>query len=392
MKIFCYDRRLRDNLEVTQLIREVMEKGAHLPVEMRLSQCRSAICKWSKLFQENSKKKLETLRSQLDEAMSSGTPNEVLIQRLNSELLQTYKKEEEYWKQRSRHLWLTLGDANTGFFHVTTKVRKAKNRMTIIEDDNGSPWYEEDQISRVICDFYDKLFQSTNFDGVETVTEALQPCISQQQNEELIRDPTPKEIKDATFAIHPDKAQGPDGFSASFFQSNWETVGPAVVKEIQQFFSSGQISQNINTTYVRLIPKISGAKKVSDYRPIALCNVFYKIISKLLSIRLKPVLSSIISENQSAFIPGRAITENVLITHEVLHYLKISTAQKRCTMAVKTDMSKAYDRIEWNFLEQVLQRLGFHAKWTNWVMQCICTVTYSYLINDFVQGSVKPLR
>lgn len=94
--------------------------------------------------------------------------------------------------------------------------------------------------------------------------------------------------------------------------------------------------------------------------PIALCNVFFKIISKMLSIRLKPVLEPIISENQSAFTSGRVISDNVLITHKVLHYLKTSQAQVRCTMAVKTAMSKAYDIVEWLFLAQVMHRLGFH--------------------------------
>lgn len=131
---------------------------------------------------------------------------------------------------------------------------------------------------------------------------------------------------------------------------------------------------------------------MSDYRPIALCDVFYKIISKLLAIRLKTVLNSIISENQSAFIPGRSITDNVLITHEVLHYLKISTAEKKCPMAVKTDMSKAYDRLEWEFTRQVLNRLGFDQKWVELIMQCITTVSYSYLVNKATYGSVCPSR
>lgn len=129
-----------------------------------------------------------------------------------------------------------------------------------------------------------------------------------------------------------------------------------------------------------------------DYRPIALCSVFYKIIAKLLSKRLQPVLQDIISENQSAFVPKRAITDNVLITHEVLHYLKTSKAQERCFMAVKTDMSKAYDRLEWDFIRAVLERMGFHQKWTHWIMQCITTVSYSFLLNGSAQGSVLPNR
>lgn len=129
-----------------------------------------------------------------------------------------------------------------------------------------------------------------------------------------------------------------------------EVVGPAVIQDIQGFFSTGILRTSQNDTHVRLIPKITGAKRITDYRPIALCNVFFKIISTMLSIRLKPVLEMIISENQSAFTASRAILDNVLITHEVLQYLKTSQAKKRCTMAVKTNMSKAYDRVEWNFL------------------------------------------
>lgn len=112
----------------------------------------------------------------------------------------------------------------------------------------------------------------------------------------------------------------------------------------------------------------------------------------MLSIRLKPILESIISENQSAFIPGRAISDNVLITHEMLHYLKMSQAQVKCTMAVKTDMSKVYDRVEWSFLAQVMQKLGFHDIWVNWIVQCISTVSYSYLIKDKAMGAVTPQR
>ena len=211
-------------------------------------------------------------------------------------------------------------------------------------------------------------------------------------NEELLKPPSSSEIKEAMFAIHPDKAHGPDGFSARFFQANWEVVGPSIIREVSLFFSSGSLPNHLNEKHFRLIPKIQGPRKVIYYGPIVLCNVHYKVISKMLSLRLKPILKSIISENQSAFISGRAILDNVLITHATLHYLKTSSAQINVSVAVKTDMSKAYDRIEWNFIEEVFQRLGFHDTFTNWVMQYVVTMSYSFLLNDSVYGTISPHR
>lgn len=119
---------------------------------------------------------------------------------------------------------------------------------------------------------------------------------------------------------------------------------------------------------------------MGDYRPITLCNTHYKIIAKILSNRLKPLLPHLISTSQSAFISGRAIGDIVLITHETLHFLKTSEAKKYCFMVVKTDMSKAYDRLDWGFIESVLMHMGFNNRWTTW------------LINGSPQGSVKPSR
>lgn len=324
--------------------------------------------------------------------MSLQVADNTYISSLNLSLLRAYKAEEDFWKQRSRQLWLALGDKNTRYFHASTKTRKARNKITVIEDSEGVPVYEDEKIVLVISDYFNKIFTSSNPPSAEIVAQALSPCIPTETNERLIAPPTALEVKEALFVIHPDKAPGPDGFSASFFQTNWDVVGPAITKIIQNFFSTGNIPFSINETHIRLIPKISSPKNVSEYRPIALCNVYYKVISKLLSIRLKPVLQDIISENQSAFVPGRAISDNVLITHEVLHYLKISGATKHCTMAVKTDISKAYDRLEWSFIREVLERLGFHPTWINWMLQCISTVTYSFLLNNEVAGNIHPQR
>lgn len=157
-KIFRYDRQLKENTEFKALVKDIWDSYLYLTVEEKLSLCRKAICRWSKKHHENSKKEIENIRDQLDTAMSNQISDDGLIYELNSKLLLAYKEEEAFWKQRSRQLWLTLGDANTGYFHAVTKGRKAKNRLTVLEDDNDLPFYEEEQISKLICKFYENLF------------------------------------------------------------------------------------------------------------------------------------------------------------------------------------------------------------------------------------------
>ena len=182
--------------------------------------------------------------------------------------------------------------------------------------------------------------------------------VTPEMNERLIMIPSDSEILEAVKSTNGGKVPGPDGFSATFYQSYWHIVGPDVTKDVKSFFSTGQLHTHQNETHIRLIPKITGPRSVADYRPIALCNTHYKIIAKILTRRLKPLLPCLISSTQSAFVAGRVITDNVIITHETLHYLRTSEAKKYFSMAVKTDMSKAYNRIEWSFVREVLRLIG----------------------------------
>ncbi|CAA7012943.1 unnamed protein product [Microthlaspi erraticum] len=393
--LFRYDRRLKDNEEVTKLVAETWSERADNTVNQKIDSCRKAIVLWNKKQQQNSQKRLEELKKGIDEEMSSSNPNETRLLKLNEDLKTSYAAEKSYWKQRSRQLWLKLGDNNTSYFHAVARSRFAMNKFSVLEDDNENVIYEEDQMIKVISNYFQTLFTSKPVPANlkrQIIEAAIEPVISDEMNQLLISDPSEQEIKEAMFSIHPDKAPGPDGFSASFFQTNWSVVGPDIITEVQTFFTSGIMPRSSNDTHIRLIPKILAPKRVADYRPIALCNVCYKVISKLLSRRLQPLLELIISETQSAFVPKRAISDNVLITHEVLHYLKVSKAKVSCSMAVKTDMSKAYDRLEWDFIELVMRRFGFHEKWIDRVLSCITIVSYSILFNGTPRGKIVPSR
>nr|XP_027121394.1 uncharacterized protein LOC113738404 [Coffea arabica] len=131
---------------------------------------------------------------------------------------------------------------------------------------------------------------------------------------------------------------------------------------------------------------------LKQFRPISLCTTLYKVIAKILANRLKSVLHCCICKNQSAFIPGRQILDNIMVSHEYMHYLKNKKQGKDGFMAVKLDMSKAYDRVEWSFLEAIMEKMGFDCKWRNWVMECVKSVSYSFNINGEVKEFVIPKR
>lgn len=215
---------------------------------------------------------IESTQQKLEEALSSLSPDAVLIESLKAALEAAYKEEELYWRQRSRILWLQSGDRNTSYFHAATRGRRALNKFSVIEDADGKAVYKEPEIVQSITEYYSRIFTSQMSDSSLVVQDGISPMVTNKMNETLIALPSPLEVREALFSINPEKAPGPDGFSASFYQTFWDIIGEEVVKDIQAFFVSSALDPRQNETHVRLIPKITCPKKVADYRPIALCN------------------------------------------------------------------------------------------------------------------------
>lgn len=199
-----------------------------------------------------------------------------------------------------------------------------------------------------------------------------------------------KKFFSAIQQMHPCKAPGPDDMHAIFYQRFWHIVGDDVANFVCSILH-GLISPScINHTNIALIPKVKNPTVAAEFRPIALCNVLYKLISKTIVMRLKHFLPSIVLEIQSAFVPGRFITDNALIAMEVFHSMKYRNRSRRGIAAMKLDMSKAYDRVEWGFLRKLLLTMGFYGCWVNLIMDCVTSVSYSFILNGGVYGSVKP--
>ena len=202
---------------------------------------------------------------------------------------------------------------------------------------------------------------------------------------------TSKEVDVAIKEMAPLKALGSDGMPHLFYRPIGLILG-WMFQVILSSVNSGAILKSINHTFITLIPKVNNLEKVFDFRPISLCNVIYKIVSKVIANHLKPMHNSIISETESAFTTDHLITNNILIAFENLHHMKTNYTGKKGFMALKMDMSKAYDRVEWIFLEKILLKMGFQASWVAMIMECINTISYSILVNGEPMGIITSSR
>jgi hypothetical protein len=176
-------------------------------------------------------------------------------------------------------------------------------------------------------------------------------------------------------------APGPDGLNATFYKASWNWVKQDLLHLVSHFYSTAILPQEINQTFLTLIPKKPNPSIPQDFRPISLCNVIYKLIAKSLADRIKPHLSNYISQAQSAFVAGRNISSNIILTQEIIHSftLKSWTCQ---AFLLKIDLAKAFDRLEWHFITTALQRLGFNSHFINLVFSCISSSSLSILVND----------
>ena len=131
---------------------------------------------------------------------------------------------------------------------------------------------------------------------------------------------------------------------------------------------------------------------MADYRPISLGNVVSRILSKVIANRLKLVLTRVISDAQSTFVPRRIIKNNTTVAHELLHRMRNRRKGKKGQMAIKLDISKAYDHVEWTFLHMIMLNIGLDPRWVHMAMETVSTASYSILINGKPKGYIKPSR
>ncbi|XP_062013995.1 uncharacterized protein LOC133730414 [Rosa rugosa] len=367
---------------------------ANATVSQKLGFIARDLKSWGKEKFGNVRRQVSTLREELDELQRLYPTADVLLKRneIGGQLDRVLETEEILWRQRSRVTWLKCGDRNTRFFHQFAKHRGKVNRINgILGEDNR--WRSNvEEIGNVFVSYFRNLFTTGGGVMNEQIFETVHSRVPAELMDQLNQPFTSGEIEAALKSMNPTKSPGPDGLPAVFYQKFWGIVGQDVLDVCLNFLNGNGTVAEINNSLITLIPKVQEPKKVTEYRPISLCNVLYKLISKTLANRLKCVLPEVISETQSAFVSQRLIHDNTTAAFEIIHCLKRRGKKSRQKVAVKLDMAKAYDRVEWDFLRRMMEVMGFPGRFISLIMDCVQTVSYSVLLHGAPFGRIKPSR
>ncbi|CAM8924063.1 unnamed protein product [Rhodiola kirilowii] len=371
--------------------------GRYVDMKDKLWACGKELQRWNAQKFGNVQKKIKELKEYIN-ALQSKPRTMMVVEReeeASRKLDEWLAREELLWRQRARTEWLKDGDKNTAFFKAKSTQRRDKKIINKLKTRDGKVVSSTEDILNEFADYFHGLFQAQTAMSENEWEEALNVVprrVSDDMNRSLMEPYTVAEIRAALFQMHPTKAPGWDGFSALFYQRFWSIVKDDLCKEILSFLNGGELDRTWNETLLILVPKKKDAACVGEYRPISLCSVAVKIITKVLANRLKPHLPEIISPFQSAFIKGRLISDNILIAHEIVNAIRHKRQQQDGYLSLKLDMSKAFDRMEWPFLERMLLKLGFNQFWVSRVMSCVKTVSYRVKANGSISGCIIPGR
>ncbi|XP_057418855.1 uncharacterized protein LOC130713070 [Lotus japonicus] len=329
----------------------------------RSKACKRHLLTWQKKTFSAADKEIGKLKQEL--AFINDQPHDIIdwgqVAGLKARINQLLKQEEMYWGMRSRIKWAKWGDRNTKFFHASTIQRRDVNRLEKLKDDSGNWLDGQDTIMKLFVKHYQDIYTRGEVQGIEDCLKDLNITVPPSLNEELCKSITDEEIKDAVECLGSLKAPGPD---------------------------------EINETVVTLIPKIPNPDSTTHYRPISCCNFTYKVISRIMVSRLKGGLNHIITPNQSAFVGGggRMIQDNIMIAQEAFHNILKKGRESKDHIAIKLDMSKAYERVEWSFLEKTLHAFGFNSHLIDLIMNLVRGVTYKLKINGYLSQKITPQR
>nr|XP_027108979.1 uncharacterized protein LOC113728817 [Coffea arabica] len=326
-----------------------------------------------------------------EEAMDQYASEEcqVELSKAQAELRHALSIEEQFWSQKARVKWLKHGDRNSRYFHAVVRQRRAQGMIHRIKKSNGVWVDKNDDIATEAITYFSDLF-TCSLESSSDLRYLIPSIISEEDNEKLEEVPSIEEVYRVVRSMDGDSAAGPDGFTGKFFTFAWEVVAQDVYNAILSFFCGAELPRFITSTSIVLIPKMPNPQDFSQYRPISLCNFFNKLLSRILADRIAYVLPKIISPQQTGFVKRRNITDNFLLAQEIVS--GIGKKNRGGNVVMKLDMSKAYDRVAWDHIIDVLRRFGFGEIFIDLVWRLISNVWFSVILNGASHGFFKSTR
>lgn len=306
--------------------------------------CKRRLQQWNKREFKRADVEIRRLKGELSDLLNRNADETdwTKIKEIQEQIKELWKREEMYWFQRSRVKWLNWGDRNSKFFHASTVQRRGRNRIVRLKNEVNE-WVEgKANLFELILHHFQCLYTSEVSEISPEILLNIPSQVTAGMNQMLEARVTETEVKAAIEGLGSLKAPGPDGLNGAFFRNHWEAIKGEVLQAVLGFFDGERLLGEINETLVSLIPKVQMAESLNQLRPISCCNFIYKIISKIIVMRLKGIMGQLVSENQSAFVGGRLIQDNLIIAHEAFHALKRKDRGGKDYMAIKLDMNKAY--------------------------------------------------
>ncbi|CAN0888737.1 Transposon TX1 uncharacterized 149 kDa protein [Linum grandiflorum] len=389
---FRFENAWRMEAALKPLVEEKWSEREELSMFEKLRACVEAMTEWGRGFARRFRAAIVTKRKELEELREgSGEEAADAEQRCRDELLVLLQQEEAYWKQREKQFWLKDGERNTRFFHMSANGRRKWKNVKHLIDEEGRTVEDSVGMGDVAMRYFGEIFSGGGGDP-DTVTNEIGGRVTVPDNDVLLSPFSKEEFRVALFSMDADKAPGPDGLNPGFYQHFWELVGDDLYAAGRRWLDDGVLPEELWDTNIVLLPKVDDPVRMADLRPISLCSVLYRIVAKVLANRLRRVIPKVISEEQSAFVAGRSIVDNVMAAFEAIHSMKKRYNGKWGEAAVKINISKAYDRVEWRYLEAMLTKFGFAERWVQWMMMCVTSVRYTVLLNGERVGPIMPSR
>lgn len=266
------------------------------------------------------------------------------------------------------------------------------NNIPFIQNQEGAKVEKHEEIEEVLLNYFQQVHHEPMEDrqhAIRKIIRNVPKLIKEEHNELLMRPILLQEVDEAMSQLKEGKAPGPDGFTTTFFHAFWDMIKMEVWQIVEESRALRWLLPSLKSTFITLIPKEEDSITPDKFRPIALCNVIYKVISKVIANRLKSLLPLLISSEQSRYVEGRQIMDGILLTHKIIHSLKHS---KQAGMLLKLDLSKAFDKLSWTYIQHMLKAFGFCSMWIRWILSLITSTHFSILVNGFPSRSFKPSR